>query len=173
MPINTALFPQSINAAAQPMQTGFGRFTDSGVLGSAYAPFMPGSGGPFQESLKLTLPRERLDDRRQLRLELDRIRRTVDVRGQAEGLDKFQEQALDTILRGVADAFDLSQEDPKVVARYDAEVTKLKPDASRGQIVFQKACIACHKGDDIHRGRRPACAQCHTTNRFSERLPGK
>ncbi len=119
MPINAALFPQAINPQAQPMQTGFGRFTDAGVLGSAYSPFLPGGGGPFQESLKLTLPRERLDDRRKLRLELDRIRRTVDTRGAAEGLDKFQEQALDTILRGVADAFDLSKEDPRVVERYD------------------------------------------------------
>ena len=127
MPMNAALFPQSVDAKAQPMQAGFGKFTDSGALGSAYAPFTPGSDGPFQQSLKLTLPRERLDDRRQLRLELDRIRRTVDVRGQADGLDKFQEQALDTILRGVADAFDLSKEDPKVIARYDT-APLIRPD---------------------------------------------
>ena len=119
MPVNAALFPQAINSQAQAMQTGFGRFTDAGALGAAYAPFMPGSSGPFQESLKLTLPRERLDDRRKLRQEFDRIRRTVDVRGEAEGLDKFHEQALDTILRGVADAFDLTKEDPKTIARYD------------------------------------------------------
>ncbi len=31
-----------------------------------------------------------------------------------------------------------------------------------------RACIACHKSDDIHRGRRPDCASCHTTNRWSE-----
>lgn len=29
-------------------------------------------------------------------------------------------------------------------------------------------CIACHKKDDAHRGRRPDCAACHTTNRWSE-----
>jgi hypothetical protein len=119
MPVNAALFPQAVNPQAQPMQTGFGRFTDAGALGAAYSPFLPGGEGPFQESLKLTLPRERLDDRRKLRQEFDRIRRTVDVRGEAEGLDKFQEQALDTILRGISDAFDLSKEDPKTVARYD------------------------------------------------------
>ena len=119
MPVNAALFPQAINPQAQPMQTGFGRFTDAGSLGAAYSPFMPGSEGPFQQSLKLTLPRERLDDRRKLRQEFDRIRRTVDVRGEAEGLDKFHEQALDTILRGISDAFDLSKEDPKTIARYD------------------------------------------------------
>ena len=119
MPVNAALFPQAINPQAQAMQTGFGRFTDAGALGAAYAPFMPGSDGPFQQSLKLTLPRERLDDRRKLRQEFDRIRRTVDVRGEADGLDKFHEQALDTILRGISEAFDLSKEDPKTVARYD------------------------------------------------------
>ncbi len=119
MPVNAALFPQAINPQAQAMQTSFGRFTDSGALGSAYSPFLPGGEGPFQESLKLTLPRERLDDRRKLRQEFDRIRRTVDVRGEAEGLDKFQEQALDTILRGISEAFDLSKEDPKTIARYD------------------------------------------------------
>jgi putative heme-binding domain-containing protein len=33
----------------------------------------------------------------------------------------------------------------KVVARYNAEVAKIKADATHGQVVFQKACIACHK----------------------------
>ncbi|MDZ4289980.1 MAG: PVC-type heme-binding CxxCH protein, partial [Prosthecobacter sp.] len=33
----------------------------------------------------------------------------------------------------------------KVVARYNAEVARLKPDATHGAAAFQKACIACHK----------------------------
>jgi hypothetical protein len=33
-----------------------------------------------------------------------------------------------------------------------------------------RACVSCHKKDDIHRGRRPDCVQCHTTNRWSEIL---
>jgi hypothetical protein len=32
-----------------------------------------------------------------------------------------------------------------------------------------RQCVACHKKDDVHRGRRPNCAQCHTTNSFRER----
>ncbi len=28
------------------------------------------------------------------------------------------------------------------------------------------ACIACHKKDDAHRGRRPDCARCHTPNNW-------
>jgi uncharacterized protein (DUF1501 family) len=35
------------------------------------------------------------------------------------GADRFQQQAFDVISRGVAQAFDLSREDPRVLARYD------------------------------------------------------
>ena len=28
-------------------------------------------------------------------------------------------------------------------------------------------CIACHREDDIHRGRRPDCARCHVTSDWS------
>jgi hypothetical protein len=31
-----------------------------------------------------------------------------------------------------------------------------------------RACVACHKRDDVHSGRRPNCAQCHTTNRWTQ-----
>lgn len=31
-----------------------------------------------------------------------------------------------------------------------------------------RTCIDCHRQDDIHRGKRPDCAQCHTTNRWSQ-----
>jgi hypothetical protein len=69
--------------------------------------------------MQLTLPRDRLDNRRELLAHLDRIKRTLDNTGEFEGIDKFKEQAFDTILGGVASAFDLSKEDPRVVARYD------------------------------------------------------
>jgi hypothetical protein len=36
-----------------------------------------------------------------------------------DGVDKFRQQALDMVLRGVGSAFDLSQEDPKTIARYN------------------------------------------------------
>src|SRR6185503_349874 len=73
----------------------------------------------LQESMRLTLPKERLSDRRALLAHLDRIHRNIDAGGALAGMDKFQEQAFQTILGGVADAFDLSKEDPRVVARYD------------------------------------------------------
>jgi hypothetical protein len=33
-----------------------------------------------------------------------------------------------------------------------------------------RECISCHASDDIHNGRRPACVQCHTTNRWAQIL---
>lgn len=34
-------------------------------------------------------------------------------------------------------------------------------------------CLTCHKSDDIHKGRRPDCANCHTTNRWTQILKRK
>jgi formate-dependent nitrite reductase cytochrome c552 subunit len=31
-------------------------------------------------------------------------------------------------------------------------------------------CVACHKKDEPHNGRRPDCAKCHTTNRWTQIL---
>lgn len=31
-----------------------------------------------------------------------------------------------------------------------------------------RACIDCHRKDDVHKGRRPDCANCHTANRWSQ-----
>ncbi|MFM9942928.1 MAG: hypothetical protein ACKVP7_25945 [Hyphomicrobiaceae bacterium] len=36
-----------------------------------------------------------------------------------------------------------------------------------------RVCLDCHKQDDIHRGKRPDCAQCHTTNRWSQIIKRK
>jgi len=126
MPSNIALFPRAVNANAQPAVTQFGKFDSTGMLGAAYAPFAPGNaaiekgaGDIAQKNMSLTLPRERLTDRRGLLAQLDRMKRTLDETRELDGADRFQSQAFDTILGGVADAFDLSKEDPRVVAAYD------------------------------------------------------
>jgi len=118
MPTNAALFPRAVDDSTQPANFGFGKFDSSGLIGSAYAPFVPGGGGHMQKDMQLALKAEHLDDRRNLLRGLDVIKRSIDARA-LEGLDRFQEQAFQTILGGVARAFDLSQEDPKTVARYD------------------------------------------------------
>ena len=118
MPLNCALFPRAVNAEAGPMVDQFGKFDSVGTLGSAYAPFIPGGGGSFQKNLELAIARDRVDDRRNLLAGLDSLKRGVD-QGTIEGVDKFQQQALTTILGGVAQAFDISKEDPQTIARYD------------------------------------------------------
>ncbi|HUE74944.1 MAG TPA: DUF1501 domain-containing protein [Pirellulaceae bacterium] len=118
MPLNCALFPRAVNAEAGPMVESFGKFDSVGTLGSAYAPFIPGGGGSFQKNLELAIARDRVDDRRNLLAGLDSLKRGVD-QGTIGGVDKFQQQALTTILGGVAEAFDISKEDPKTIARYD------------------------------------------------------
>lgn len=119
MPNSVLLYPRAVSAESSASPLSFGNHGDTGLLGRAYAPFTPGGEGQLQEAMRLSLPRDRLDDRRALLAQLDRIHRAIDAGGTLEGFDRFQEQGFQTILSGVADAFDLSKEDPRVVQRYD------------------------------------------------------
>jgi hypothetical protein len=65
------------------------------------------------------LPTKRFDDRAALLKSLDGLRRNIEQSGAAEGFDKYRQQAFEIVLRGVAEAFDLSKEDPRTIARYD------------------------------------------------------
>ena len=113
-----------------------------GFLGPSYQPFRPDLsamfprelepgmmgelkrlGGGHQLSLNLneSLSVDRLDNRQQLLGGLDRIRREVDSSGMMEAMDQFQQQATGILTSGrLADALDLSREDPRTVARYTA-----------------------------------------------------
>jgi uncharacterized protein (DUF1501 family) len=119
MPINAALFPRAVDDQAQPRIKNFGDFADTGDLGAAYAPFIPSGDGPLMDNMRLNIPQTRLDDRRALLASLDRFKRQLDSSGNMAGIDKFNRQAYDVILGRVSKAFELSQEDPKVLARYD------------------------------------------------------
>lgn len=119
MPTNVALFPRAVDMASGPAITQFGNFESTGEFGSSYAPFVPGAGGGLQADMKLNLPQARLNDRRELLSSLDQWKRRVDAAGAFDGTDTFQQQAFATLERGIFDAFDLTKEDPRVVARYD------------------------------------------------------
>jgi uncharacterized protein (DUF1501 family) len=118
MPTNAALFPRAVDAATQAPNLNFGNFSATGPLSAACAPFVPGSGGSAQQDMKLKLPLDRLEDRRRLLAGLDCTNRALDAAANA-GLDEQRDKAFRIILGGVADAFDLAREDPKIVARYD------------------------------------------------------
>jgi hypothetical protein len=119
MPTNAALFPQAVDASCNPVRMDFGNFLATGPVGSAFAPFVPGGGSTLQENMRLSIDRERLDERRHLMAQFDGIHRRIDASGTLDGMDRIRSQAFDVILRGAAEAFDLSRESPRVVARYD------------------------------------------------------
>lgn len=119
IPANVALFPQAVASGTMPPFLKFGDFTSGGEMGAAYRPFVPGAGGGAQADMTLSLPLQRLEDRRTLLNSLDSWKREMDYSALVEGMDANQQMAFDVLRRGVSDAFDLSKEDPRLMARYD------------------------------------------------------
>ncbi len=123
MPRNTLVLPEAIdpklklggNFETNALPT----LTQAGEIGTSYAAFNPSGGGDVNADMRLQIEPERLTDRRGLLGSLDGLRRDIDANGALESADKYQQQAFDTISRGVADAFDWTKEDPKTIARYD------------------------------------------------------
>ncbi len=89
-----------------------------GFTGAAHAPFRPlGTGRDDLVLRGVTL--DRLHDRRRLLAGVDRLRRELDAGSGMRGMDAFTERAVGLLTStGVADALDLSKEDPRVVERY-------------------------------------------------------
>jgi len=85
-------------------------------LGTAFAPFDPQ--GQARSNLRLVTEPVRLDDRRSLLDQLDRFQRQADSSGLMQGLDQFEEQAFNLVLGNSAKAFDLTNEDPRLVSKY-------------------------------------------------------
>ena len=84
MPTNVAVFPQSVDPKAQPMQAGFGNFLATGPFGANQAPLVPGGSGAFQKDMVLTMPQDRVADRRALLAGFDRLKYALDA-GAADG----------------------------------------------------------------------------------------
>jgi hypothetical protein len=123
MPTNIVVLPEAVQPGLKlggNFETGaLPTLTSPGELGPTFAAFNPSDGGQLKGNMTLKLPAERFDDRRKLLSRLDDLRRDIDTSGTMDGADKFQQQAFDVVTRGVAKAFDLSQEDPRTIDRYD------------------------------------------------------
>jgi uncharacterized protein (DUF1501 family) len=119
MPSNVVLFPRAVDPSTQPGAMNFGRFGDTGPFGLANAPFDPSGPGQLQKDMRLTIPLDRLDDRRQLLAKLDEVKWAASEGKMIDGLHQTRRQAFDTIVSGVADAFNLAKEDDRVIGRYD------------------------------------------------------
>ncbi len=128
-----------------------------GSLGPSFAPLLhetatdagnkkTSKSAPKQDSLatnmRLNLPAERLEDRRQLLAQLDLLRREVDASGAMEGVDKFGAQAVNLVLGGAADAFDFRKEDKALRERYDTSHIKIGHKVFRPSTLGQQMLVA-------------------------------
>ncbi|MGE0759106.1 MAG: DUF1501 domain-containing protein [Pirellulaceae bacterium] len=89
-----------------------------GFLGTAHAPFKP-LGEARSDMVLNGVTLDRLTDRNTLLKSVDLLRRDIDLTAKMVGFDAFTEQALGLLASSkLADALDLSKEDPRIVARY-------------------------------------------------------
>lgn len=118
LPSSAFLKPKSVDPKQATLGDRFGKFDSTGLVGGGYAPFTPGT-GTAQDNLKLNISPQRLTDRRYLLDSFDQARFGADAFGELEGMEGLRKQAFEVLQKGVIDAFDLSKEDPKTLARYD------------------------------------------------------
>lgn len=119
MPQNALVTSHAMGAEFKELYSNVARVSQTGSLPAAYRPFDPSAGGEIIENMRLKLDGRRLDDRRSLLKRLDALKLQRDSSRSLAATDRFQDQAFDVLLRGVADSFDLSNESPQTIARYD------------------------------------------------------
>ena len=94
----------------------------AGFVGKAHDPMPLVSKDPLAKPASMTLngiTLERLGDRRQLLNAVDQFRRNLDQSESIQGMDSFTQQALSILTKSkLADALDVSKEDPRIVERY-------------------------------------------------------
>ncbi len=116
--------PPFVGLAPKAGHPPYGSPGHPGMLGIAHSAFRPT--GPDRENLVLgDLPLSRLGDRRALLQHLDGFRRQADQSGMMSGLDSFNQQAFGLLTSSqLAEALDLSKEDPLVRERYGKGFTE-------------------------------------------------
>jgi len=124
VPTNTIITPEAVapdlklpqNFETQSLQK---LIAASSNLGANYAFFDPSGGGQLRQNLELKLPRDRFDERRELLRQLDTFRRQVEETHALDDVSAYEQRAYEVIIRGIAQAFDLSREHPGTVEKYD------------------------------------------------------
>ncbi len=103
--------------------TGTASYESPRYLGAAHRPLqIAGTAGVRNLSLPWQVSRARLDDRHGLLRSFDNFRREVDVRRESQDHDVYTARALDIITSPRArEAFDLSREPDRVLARYGSK----------------------------------------------------
>ncbi len=113
-----------------------------GFLGMSESPFRPM--GPSRDDMILkSITPERLADRKLLLDSVDRFRRDADTSGMMHGMDVFTEQAMGVLTSSkLAHALDLSNEDPRTIARYGTGDPKKFMDGNGAPRVPQSLLLA-------------------------------
>ncbi|HEV3118086.1 MAG TPA: DUF1501 domain-containing protein [Gemmataceae bacterium] len=113
-----------------------------GFCGPSWAPFRPM--GPSRDDMLLRgLAVHRLAERKTLLRSFDRLRRDLDASGAMHGMDHYTEQAYGLLTSSrLADALDLSREDPRIVARYGTGNPKIFIDDNGAPRVPQSLLMA-------------------------------
>ncbi len=89
-----------------------------GMLGVTHSSFRPMGAGK-EDMVLQGITTDRLSERVGLLSSLDRFRRDADTSGTMVGMDAFTQQAMGMLTSSkVAEALDLTKEDPRIVARY-------------------------------------------------------
>ncbi len=113
-----------------------------GFLGASQSPFRP-MGETRADMVLNGVTLERLGDRRSLMKSFDQFRRDADATRMMHGMDHFTEQAMGLLTSSkLAEALDLSKEDPKVVARYGTGNPKIMMDGNGAPRVPQSLLVA-------------------------------
>ena len=72
--------------------------------------------------MKLKVPHHRIMDQLSLSNSLDVLKRKLDSSSAVHQASSLQQQAIDVLMKGVGEAFDLTNEDPRLIERYDTSI---------------------------------------------------
>ncbi|HUY35539.1 MAG TPA: DUF1501 domain-containing protein [Pirellulales bacterium] len=117
---------------------------DGGFLGAAHAPFrlVGDKGQKMADDMVLGgVTLDRLRDRTRLLRAFDNFRRQADSSGVMNGMDAYGREAMGILTSsGLADALDLSKEDPRIVERYGKNDPTYQRDGAPRMV--ENFCIA-------------------------------
>jgi hypothetical protein len=126
--VNPAV-PAAIGLSPRTAHRPWGDNGAPGCLGTAYGPFTPEGEEIKADMVLKDISLDRLRDRRSLLASFDTFRRSADASGAMDGLDSYQAQAMDVLTSSrLAEAFDISKEDPRTIARYGKGSDKFQDD---------------------------------------------
>lgn len=133
-PVNESI-PPHLSLCYKTDHGPWGYDGDGGFLGIAHAPFkLVGGKSETSKTDNMVLQGitlDRLQDRNSLLGSLDHFKRSIDNSGRMAGLDTFTQQALGILTSStLADALDISKEDPKLVDLYGRGETKFRDDGA-------------------------------------------